>query len=59
MNSNVDAEKTGMYFAQLLLQNDVSQFSSPQTTQLKIEHNPFAKGFRGGCNTDHYASMKR
>ena len=24
MNSNVEAEKTGMYFAQLLLQNDVN-----------------------------------
>ncbi|XP_065055304.1 T-box transcription factor TBX5-like isoform X2 [Rhopilema esculentum] len=37
----------------------VTAYQNPRTTQLKIEHNPFAKGFRGGCNTDHYASMKR
>jgi len=37
----------------------VTAYQNPRTTQLKIEYNPFAKGFRGGCNTDHYASMKR
>eukprot|EP00112_Aurelia_sp_Birch-Aquarium-sp1_P010928 Seg231.6 transcript_id=Seg231.6/GoldUCD/mRNA.D3Y31 product="T-box transcription factor TBX5" protein_id=Seg231.6/GoldUCD/D3Y31 len=37
----------------------VTAYQSPRITQLKIENNPFAKGFRGACNTDHYANMKR
>lgn len=37
----------------------VTAYQNPRITQLKIENNPFAKGFRGACNTDHYANMKR
>eukprot|EP00794_Sanderia_malayensis_P013850 gene13850-15298_t len=37
----------------------VTAYQSPRITQLKIENNPFAKGFRGACNTDQYATMKR
>nr|CAE45765.1 Tbx4/5 protein [Podocoryna carnea] len=36
----------------------VTAYQSPRITQLKIEDNPFAKGFRGACNTD-YHGMKR
>ncbi|XP_057295608.1 T-box transcription factor TBX5-like [Hydractinia symbiolongicarpus] len=36
----------------------VTAYQNPRITQLKIENNPFAKGFRGACNTD-YHGMKR
>lgn len=41
---------------------DVQELTSKlllfQITALKIENNPFAKGFRGACNSD-YHGMKR
>lgn len=38
----------------------VTAYQNPRITQLKIENNPFAKGFRGSCNsTMHHITMKR
>lgn len=38
----------------------VTAYQNPRITQLKIENNPFAKGFRGSCNsTMHHIAMKR
>lgn len=40
----------------------VTAYQNPQITQLKIENNPFAKGFRGTCNTftpSMFGSTKR
>ncbi|XP_028400675.1 T-box-containing protein TBX6L-like [Dendronephthya gigantea] len=40
----------------------VTAYQNPQITQLKIENNPFAKGFRGACNTfssSTYGGTKR
>ncbi|KAK3742783.1 hypothetical protein QZH41_013892 [Actinostola sp. cb2023] len=37
----------------------VTAYQNPRVTQLKIENNPFAKGFRGNCNnTSHHFGMK-
>ncbi|XP_068738648.1 T-box transcription factor TBX20-like [Montipora capricornis] len=38
----------------------VTAYQNPRITQLKIENNPFAKGFRGSCNnTMHHIAVKR
>ncbi|CAB4012831.1 T-box transcription factor TBX4-like, partial [Paramuricea clavata] len=40
----------------------VTAYQNPQITQLKIENNPFAKGFRGTCNSfssTTYGATKR
>ncbi|EDO41889.1 predicted protein [Nematostella vectensis] len=60
---NVFSMKKGTFYTYQFQETTfmaVTAYQNPRITQLKIENNPFAKGFRGGCNsTSHHLGLKR